>query len=247
MMVQFNLLPDIKLQYIKTQRLRRMILGVSSIVTAASIGLTVILFLTVSVYQKQKLNNLSKDIDKSVKTLQQTQDLNKILTVQNQLNSLQGFHDKKVVASRLTIFLDKVTPANVSINNITVDFMTPKITITGKAGSQTEINTFTDTLKFTGYKQIGQEVSDNDAPRAFSSVVLDAFAKSATGTTYTISATFDPIIFSTIQTDAKDSFGNPISQADAISLIVPNKVTTRSETEKPSALFQPNPSAGGLQ
>ena len=102
-------------------------------------------------------------------------------------------------------------------------------------------------MKFAGYAPADSDGSDQNAPKAFSAVVLDSFSKADSSITYTISATFDPIIFSTIQTDAKDAEGNPISQLDAVRLIVPDRVTTRSEVEKPGALFQPNPSGEGVE
>lgn len=237
-MIQFNLLPDVKVEYIKTQKLRRTIFLASVVVTVVSVGLLLIQFMTVSVYQKAKLNSLSKEITESSKKLQATPDLNKILTVQNQLNSLQGQHDKKIIASRLPKFLDKVTPANVSINKLDVDFTTQTLTVSGKSDSLANINKFVDTLKFTTYQKTGS----SDTTKAFISVVLDAFAKDATGATYTIKTTFDPVIFSTIQPDANDTVSS-FSQPDAITLSVPDIITTRSQTEKPS-VFQPNTTEG---
>lgn len=239
-MIQFNLLPDVKIEFIKTQRLRRTIFLVSILVTVVSVGLLAIQFMTVGVYQKVKLNSLSKEIAQSSKKLQDTPDLNKILTVQNQLNSLQGQHDKKVIASRLPKFLDKVTPSNVSINKLDVDFTTQTLIFAGKSDNLVNINKFVDTLKFTNYQRTGSE----DTTKAFVSVVLEAFAKDVTGggVTYTIKATYDPVIFSTIQPDANTAEGS-LNQQDAIALNVLNIITTRSETEKPG-VFQPN-SRGG--
>ncbi len=237
-MIQFNLLPDVKLEYIKTQQTRRVIVLVSVIVSAVCVGLLVTQFLTVAVYQKQKLDNLSDEIAQSSKQLQAVPDLNKILTVQNQLNSLQGQHDKKYIASRLPKFLDKVTPNNVTINKLDVDFAANTLTVSGKSDSIANINKFVDTLKFTTY----QTGDSKEAPKAFTSVVLDAFAKDTTSTTYTIKTTFDPVIFSTILPESGGS-QIAINQTDAITLNVPDIITTRSETEKPG-IFQSNTTQG---
>ena len=62
-MVQFNLLPDVKLEYLKTQKTKRtVLLGVIS-VTALAVFIFILLFLIVNVFQKQHLANLDKNIE----------------------------------------------------------------------------------------------------------------------------------------------------------------------------------------
>ena len=92
-MIQFNLLPDVKIKYIKTQRTKRMVILVSLLVSAASLALVTIMFVSVQVIQKKSLNDLSKDIVAETKQLQDVQDLDKILTIQNQLTALPALHD----------------------------------------------------------------------------------------------------------------------------------------------------------
>ena len=63
-MIQFNLLPDVKLEYIKAKRTKRSVMLVSIIATGVALGISIMLFLTVSVLQKQHINNLNNDIQK---------------------------------------------------------------------------------------------------------------------------------------------------------------------------------------
>src|SRR5690349_4497120 len=98
-MIQFNLLPDVKLQYIKTRRTKRLTMIISVISAAACLTLLILMFVSVKVVQKKHINDLSKDIKSQVKTLNNVQDLNKILTVQNQLNSLPDLHQNKPATS----------------------------------------------------------------------------------------------------------------------------------------------------
>lgn len=219
-MIQFNLLPKIKLDYVKAKRNKRMTIVVSVLASAAALGILVLLFMIVQVFQKQHSNNLTQDIKSETSKLRGISDLDKILTIQNQLNSLTALHDKKPVASRLTTYVKQFTPANVTIASITVDLELYTITMSGSADTIATVNKFVDTLKFTNY-----QTADKTAP-AFSSVVLAGFGKGEDKvTTYQINFSYDPIIFS--------------NGAEVKLVIPPGKITTRSQTEKPESIFQP--------
>lgn len=226
-MIQFNLLPDVKIQFIKAQRTKQLVTMVSIVVTGASLFVVASLFLLINVAQKQHLQHLSTDIADKSKQLQNTPDIAKILTVQNQLESLDQAHDKKPVASRLSGYIETLTPANVSVSKLEVKFVDSTMEISGKTDQLSNINKFVDTIKFTKYKIKGDDTEKD----AFSSVVLDAFAKTETGITYTIKLSFDPEIF---------------NSKNEVTINVPTITTNRSATEKPSALFQvsPIPKAG---
>src|SRR3990167_4791890 len=116
-MIQFNLLPDVKLEYIKTRRNKRTILLIAGGAAAASLTVLILLFGVVHILQKQHLNNLNNDIKKHSSELEKTKDLGKVLTVQNQLDSLPDLHNKKVVASHLFNYVGQLTPAQASIAN----------------------------------------------------------------------------------------------------------------------------------
>ena len=93
-MIQFNLLPDVKIEYIKTRYRKRMIMLISAIASGVTFTIFVLLFLFVRVNQPKHMKDLDKDIKSTVSKIQETKDLDKILTIQNQLNSLPALHDK---------------------------------------------------------------------------------------------------------------------------------------------------------
>ncbi len=220
-MIQFNLLPDVKLEYIRARRSKHMIVLISVAVTAAALAVLILLFLAVNVFQKKHLGDLNRDVSTLTKELKDTPDLNKILTIQNQLINLPELHDKKPVVTRLYGYIGQVTPAQISISKLDIDFATSTINVTGAADSINTINTFIDTLKFTNYS-----VGDSkETTKAFSSVVLLNFGRDDKGASYQTTFKFDPLVFD-VNTDVK--------------LHVPKQITTRSETEKPGDLFQPN-------
>ncbi len=228
-MIQFNLLPDVKLEFMKAQRMRRLILGISVL---ASVVALVILVLLVGANQlgKKHLSDLSSDINKESKQLQAEPQINNILTVQNQLESLTGLHATKPSVARLFDYLNRLTPAQVSITNYTSDFTVQSVTITGSADSLSSVNQYVDTLKFTKY-------SLKDDPKthlpAFKNIVLSAFslgsatAAKTQAATYSISFSYDPTIFDITKT---------------VELSVPSLVTTRSTTSQPvNDLFTASP------
>jgi hypothetical protein len=219
-MLQFNLLPDIKQEHIKSQKLKQTVVTLSGLVAIGALTIMILLFMVVNVLQKKHLKDVNADIKTYSSKLQSTPDLNKILTVQNQLNSLPAMHDKKPVALRLFNYLSQVVPAKISISNLSVDFVQSTIKIDGTADSISTINQFVDTLKFTTYSDSSGDTNKN----AFTNVVLTSFSKSDKGSNFTISASFDPAIF---------------DSAKEAKLTVPNKITTRSNLNAPDALFIP--------
>jgi len=212
-MIQLNLLPDVKLEYIKAQRQRRLVTS-ASIAAAVAALLLLILLLSVSGLQKKHISDLTADIKRQTAQLQAKPDISKILTVQNQLDSLTALHAGKPAAARVFDYLNQVTPTQVSINNFNVDFTQNTITITGDADALASVNKYVDTLKFTTYTT---DVNTT-ATKAFSNVVLSSFAvasgaQSAKPASYTISMAYDRNIFD-------------ITQKTKLS--VPSLVTTRA-------------------
>ncbi len=222
-MIQFNLLPDVKVQHIKSQKMKRTVTLVSFISVGVSIGILIIMF-SYSAVQKQHIKNLDADIAALTAELQTNEELNKILSVQNQLNSLPALYDGRPAADRLTTYLDQTTPVDVGLGRLSLDFSTSTIEMSGTATSLEQVNAYVDTLKFTTF--VPEEGAEPVA--AFTNVVLTQFGRDDKEASFTISLTFDPRIF-----DATLD----------VELIVPSTVTTRAQAT-PSDLFDGS-AAGG--
>lgn len=220
-MTQLNLLPDVKLEYLRTTRTKRLVIGISIVVAAASVITLLLLVSIVFVFQKTNLNDLNKDIKESNQKLSSIQDLDKVLTVQTQLGALPGLHSSKPVAGRLFGYLTQITPTKASITQLNVDYDQHTMIITGSADSLDTVNTFVDTLKFTTYQKVGS--ADTSTPKAFSDVVLGQFARNNGGATFTINLNYDETIY---------------NSANQITLSVPKIISTRSATEQPTDLFK---------
>ncbi len=243
-MAQLNLLPDVKLHYIRAKRQKRLMIGLSAIISAFFLVIFIALFIYVRFSQKHYVTALTKDIASATEELKQKQDLDKILTIQNQLNSLPELHEHKVISSRLFDYLVQTTPSQATISDVDVDFDANTIVIKGNADALSTVNKFADTLKFTDFQVSGDNPSEG---KAFSNVVLQSFAVNSVGSqqgqgdiTYELQFSFDPAIFSNVKNLAQGD-----SEGKAVKLNIPKKITTRSETEKPSNLFVPQPDQGG--
>lgn len=235
-MTQLNLLPDVKLEYIKAQRTRRLVISLSFLVTVLAVALLLVL-LSVDLLQKKHLSDLNRDIRSESSQLQNKPNINKILTIQNQLESLTALHAGKPAAPRLFDYLNQLTPAQVDITDFNIDFTKQTISITGTADALSSVNKYVDTLKYTTYTTDKNSTST----KAFSDVVLSSFGISATSNngqpaTYTLTLSYDKNIFDITQ---------------IVSLSVPNLIPTRLGVVQPTDLFtapttkSSNSSSGG--
>jgi hypothetical protein len=230
-MIQLNLLPEVKLEYIKAQKQRRLIFLVSAISAGLAIALLVSLFLIGSL-QNKHLSDLDDDIRIKSGQLKGKKDIDRILTVQNQLNSLSGLHEAKPSAARLFTYVNQVTPAQVNIGDLKIDYLTQSASVTGTTDSLSSVNQYIDTLKFTNFTVEGVETpAGTPLPKAFSNVVMtsftiDADSKNSPPAKYTVTFNYDPAIF-----DIKQN----------VNLMVPKTTTTRSAQQSPNDLFQALP------
>ncbi len=217
MAIQLNLLPDVKAQYIKSERTRRTAIVISLIVIVASFGLVALMASVVYGAQKLALASSNKKIDQLSKELKGTKDIEKMLTVQSQLGSLDTLHNGKTVNSRLFTYLAQIVPSKVQISEVIIDQEAGTAIITGTSDSLESNNVFVDTLKYTKFKTTGND----EQKQAFPEVVLTTFARDDKGATFKIDLKYDPELFSTT--------------SEAIELVLRQGVTTR--TTQPNALF----------
>lgn len=223
-MIQFNLLPDVKKEYIKAKRTKRLIMSASTLVVAGSIGVVILLF-GFQLAQKKNISDLTDDISRGVTELQSIENLNKILTIQHQLEALPTLHEGKSASSRLFSYLTQITPADVKIRDVSINLEENTITIEGSAPSLASVNRYTDTIKFAKFTATdstqdagGEAAEPSEAELAFSDVLTE-LSRNEEQSSYKITAVFDPVIFDNTQ---------------VVVLIIPDTVTTRSTQGKPT-------------
>ena len=229
-MIQFNLLPDVKLEYVRVQRTKHAVISAAMIAAGSAFVIFLLLFLAVNVVQKKSIGDLNSDIKKYSTELKNTPDLDKILTIQSQLQALPALHAAKPAANRSFTYIQQLTPPKVSLTDVTTDYATHTIEITGQSNSLDSVNALVDTLKYTKYA-----TEDVKGQKAFSGVVLKQFTKNLAATTFSVTASYEPAIF---------------DNSKRVSLTIPNGVTTPSVVGQPQEIFKkatPPPTNGNAQ
>lgn len=206
---------------------------VAASITAAALALFIFLFMliNVDVINKKKLSDADKSIANYSHQIENIPNINKILTVQNQLQSVSSLHQNKHLTSRLFQYLPQVTPSNVCLGQVTLDTANTSLQVQGNTDSLKSINVYIDTLKFTTFKQNGQDSSKS----AFPTVVESSFGLSSSNATgsagtqcagkpapanFQLTITYDTTLF---------------SNAQSVALNVPvGQYTTRSVLDDPS-------------
>lgn len=223
-MQQINLVPDVKQEYLHSKKLMRNIIAVSFLVTATSVGLVVMLALYVYGAQRTHISNLEEDIERDINVLRANQDIEKVLTVQNQALALPDLHTASPEISRLFDYIAVFTPADIRYSSFDVAFSDSgeaELSITGKGADFKTVNIFVDTLKNATYTYVDAPEGEELIP--FTTVELSSISKTGSSGGFTaqfaVSIKFDPEIF------------NP--SLKGVEIIVPEKETSVPKTEKP--------------
>ena len=134
-MIEINLLPDVKRELLKTRAMRNRVISISFLVGGASIAAVVVLALILGsqIAAEAVQNGVIKDRNDK---LMAVEDLNKVVTIQNQLTKINEQHSGKKLNSRIfdvVTAVNPVAPNNVSFSDIKVNPESKTITLEGSA------------------------------------------------------------------------------------------------------------------
>ena len=191
-MIGLNLLPDVKKEHLKAQHSRNMVVGGSILTIFAAIGFTVLLAAFVFGGQKLVIDNLTKQITDNQEILSNKPDVDKYLTVQNQLSALEALHDQKSIYSRVFSYLQKLNPAapdSMVVTAVAVDKATSMISMQGTTADFKSLDVVQNTLK-SAKVVYRQNETDNEKP-LFSEVTLVSATLSQSGQNQAPVVTFD--------------------------------------------------------
>lgn len=230
-MIQLNLLPDIKKEFINAQKTRALVMSSSILVTLVAVGLSVLLFVYVTFLQQLQITLATNDIKSKQQELSGIQDLSKYLTIQNQLAALPDLHANKGIYSRLLNFLPVLNPNapnNIQLSQLQLTGSDKLVTLTGQTASFESLNVFVDTLRnaIVTYKDpSGVEQTS----KIFDTVTVQSSAidrsNGGSKVSFGVNATYNDTVFDAHNTDMNAS--------------VPNIKTTQSVTQSPK-LFDSN-------
>lgn len=112
-MIQINLIPDIKQEFLRTQRTRNMVIAISIFVMLGSVAVLVLLGAILGA-EAVREGIANRDIKEQYAKLRSFENIDNLVTIQNQLANISSANDSKLVTSRV---FDVVTAVNPSAPN----------------------------------------------------------------------------------------------------------------------------------
>jgi len=135
-MIEINLIPDVKQELLKAQRVRTSVISMAIIIGIVAVGIVVALAMWVFAIQTARDVITDTTIKSESQKLSGVEDISDTLTIQNQLSKLVAMHDSKHIDSRIFDVLDTINPSapnNVSITKLTLDSSDSTIKIEAQA------------------------------------------------------------------------------------------------------------------
>ncbi len=137
-MIEINLVPDVKQELIKAQRVRATVISFAIVIGLISVATVTLLAVYVFGVQTVRSNLAGESIKKGASQLANVADLSKTLTIQNQLTKISAMHSDKKIDSRIFAVLGAIIPPapnDVKVSNLSIDANAGKITIEGQASN----------------------------------------------------------------------------------------------------------------
>lgn len=221
-MIEINLVPDVKQELLRAERTRASVISLAILVSIIA-GVVVVL-LALYVFGAQTVRSVLQDNaikDESAK-LESIEDLDKTLTVQNQLSKLGTMHDDKSIDSRLfdlIVATNPPAPNDIRVTTLTLSATDKTVTVDGQAiNGYGVVEVFRKTIEETRlvYLEDEKEVS---VPIA-SNVNLSetSYGEDSEGRKvlrFTISFTYDPVVFARASTGARFSVPSKTNVTDS--------------------------------
>lgn len=135
-MIEINLVPDVKQELLKAQRVRTSVISLAIIVGIAAIGVVVVLAMWVFAVQAARGVITDNTIKSESQKLSAVEDVSNTLTIQNQLAKLPQMHNSKHIDSRIFDILTTINPPapnTISITKLTLDSSDSSIKIEAQA------------------------------------------------------------------------------------------------------------------
>lgn len=135
---EINLVPEVKAQMIKAQRMRNLVLFICIVVSSVALGAVVILF-GVKSGQDIVMYNQDKNLARLSEKMNSYSELDDLLTIQAQLLHINEIIDQKTVLSRVFGALGVMLPSNedvVKLSELRVNLESNTISMEGQADAK---------------------------------------------------------------------------------------------------------------
>lgn len=148
-MIEINLIPDVKRELLRAQRMRATVISASIFTSIIAGGVVVALLLYIFGVQNVRGAILDGQIQDGSKKLAEVEDLSKMVTIQNQLAQISQLNGQKNMDSRLFDVLAGVIPPapnDVQISQVTIDAAARTLRIEGQTRGYDSMEVFKKTL-----------------------------------------------------------------------------------------------------
>jgi Tfp pilus assembly protein PilN len=184
-MIEINLVPDVKQELIKAQRVRATVISFAIIIGIVSIGIVTVLSVYVFGFQTIRKNLADSAITDGAKKLTSVTDLSKTLTLQNQLTKLTELNANKNIDSRIFNVLAAIIPPapnNVQVSTLTIDSSTSTVSIEGQAAnSYAAVEVFKKTIEGAQVKYTNSGSTQEVALASNVSTTNTSYGEDSTG------------------------------------------------------------------
>jgi len=209
-MIEINLVPDVKQELIKAQRVRATVISFSIIIGVVAAGIVTLLAIYAFGVQFAQGIVADGDIKKGASQLASVQDLSKTLTIQNQLTKISALHDQENIDSRIFDVLAAIIPPApnaVQISDVSIDSTTSTITIDGQAAnSYAAVEVFKKTIDGASVQFTDATGKQQVTLASKVSIGNTSYGEDSTGAKvlrFTLSFTYAPELFSPSSKNAK--------------------------------------------
>ena len=217
-MINVNLIPDSKLAGIKAKRSKQAVQSLSMIVIIASVALPVVLFIFDFALTKA-IDSKQNKIDDLVTKFETEEDVQRILTVQNQLNALPEAEANSFKMTNLLSVIDHSTPKNVGLLGISTLNVDGTFAFQANAESIQAANEFIDTLDSIEIVAVNESGDSSESISPFESPITNSLSGGVD----------DPVVFS-VEGKLNNQFGK-IKRIDRF-ILKPQKLELNKSGEK---------------
>jgi Tfp pilus assembly protein PilN len=207
-MIEINLVPDVKQELIKAQRVRSTVISFSILIGFVSAGIVTLLAVYVFGFQTIRSGLADTAIDDGYKKLSSIEDLSKTLTLQNQLTKISTLHADKKIDSRIFNVLAAIippTPNDIKVSTLAIDATAGTIVIEGQAAnSYAAVEVFKKTIEVAKVK-FTEDGETKEVPLASNvSTGETSYGEDSTGSKvlrFSMTFTYAPELFSPASTN----------------------------------------------
>jgi len=221
-MIEINLVPDVKQELIKAQRVRSTVISFAIFIGLAFVAIVTVLAIYAFGVQTVRSSLADDSIKKGSEQLAKVEDLSKTLTIQNQLTKISTLHDSIKIDSRIFDVLQAIIPQapnDVQISNLTVDSSLNQVTIEGQAAnSYAAVEVFKKTIegamvKYTDGKDAKEVVLASNVSTGDTSYGEDS--SGAKVLRFTLSFEYAPELLSPLSKNVTVVIGNKGNATDS--------------------------------